>query len=1015
MVVATGNRLDEFDFETSTRKQLKGNIYLAKVTRVEPSLQAAFVDYGGNRHGFLPFSEIHPDYYQIPVSDREALFREQEEAAEADEDDGDDEPQPGHTAASGAEGEAPHDEPLAGETGAPPDTAESYEAAPADPADAERPESWQDQGTDDDPDGEPSPSWAALDSPPPPQLSREAEGDAAPDEHAPSPADAPPYKPASSEPIAESGAGGFGEEAFSEESDPGTPPALSGEDAPPHEETADEADEEAPARPVSAEAEARERERESVDEVGGDEIDDMERRRAQVSRSLLSRRYKIQEVIKKRQIMLVQVVKEERGTKGAALTTYLSLAGRYCVLMPNAVRGGGISRKIVNAEDRRRLKAITSELQVPSRMGLIVRTAGLNRTKPEIKRDFEYLMRQWESIRELTLSSTAPCLIYEEANLIRRSIRDLYAKEIDEILVEGDEGYRIAKDFMRTLIPSHTSKVQPYRDRVPLFVRYQIESQLDSMYSPHVQLRSGGYLVINQAEALVAIDVNSGRSTRERNIEETATRTNLEAAEEIARQLRLRDLAGLIVIDFIDMDEHRNQRAVERRLKEALKTDRARIQVGRISAFGLLEMSRQRLRPSLAEASMETCQACAGSGLVRSTESAALHVLRAIEEEGLRGRAAEIRIHVPTRVALYVLNHKRQALADIEARYELAAAFVEDNTLIPGGHEIERVRARSEPPQIETRAAVPISADMADLPELVEDEAEEVEAVSEEAEAAPEAAAEESAAEAGAERRSRRRRRPRGEPGGRERRRGEAAPKQPEVVETPAIEAAEEGVPGHEEEREAAEAGADGGEDEASKAARRRRRGRRGGRRRRGRNGVAADAESGAQPAEAAEAEQHDEAEAIASPEEEEESRERGPRTRRGRRGGRRGRGTGASRDVAAEDTWSSANGAEPAPAEYRPDAAIHESEAPPPEIEASRDEPRDFQPIRSEEAPPVATAEPEPTPEQPEDSAVEHAAIEEVGLQNGGDEAPYAPSAEPAQPSGPPRRGWWQRVLTGR
>ncbi len=384
------------------------------------------------------------------------------------------------------------------------------------------------------------------------------------------------------------------------------------------------------------------------------------------------RHYKIQEVVKRRQIMLVQVAKEERGNKGAALTTYLSLAGRYCVLMPNTARGGGVSRKITSIADRRRLKDILEDLEIPDGMGVIVRTAGAERSKAEIKRDYEYLMRLWSEIRDLTLKSTAPALIYEEGNLIKRSIRDLYARDIDEVVVEGEEGYRTAKDFMRMLTPSHAKRVQAYRDpMVGLFHKYQVESQIDAVHSPIAQLRSGGYIVINQTEALVSIDVNSGRATRERNIEETALKTNLEASDEIARQLRLRDLAGLIVIDFIDMEEHRHNSAVERRLKEALKNDRARIQVGRISAFGLLEMSRQRLRPSLAEASTLPCPHCGGTGFVRSTESTALHVLRSIEEEGARARSAEICVFVPTNVALYILNQKRDSLGQIEARYGL--------------------------------------------------------------------------------------------------------------------------------------------------------------------------------------------------------------------------------------------------------------------------------------------------------------------------------------------------------
>src|SRR5207245_1225341 len=433
-----------------------------------------------------------------------------------------------------------------------------------------------------------------------------------------------------------------------------------------------------PAESATADLSDREGEAiEAVETLGGDELEEAEHQR---SRTI--RHYKIQEVIKRRQIMLVQVTKEERGTKGAALTTYLSLAGRYCVLMPNTARGGGVSRKITSIADRRRLKDILEELDIPEGMGVIVRTAGAERSKAEIKRDYEYLLRLWNEIRELTLRSTAPALIYEKGNLIKRSIRDLYTRDIDEVLVEGEEGYRTAKTFMKMLMPSHAKRVQPYRDpAIPLLHRFQVESQIDLIHSPIVQLRSGGYIVIGPTEALVAIDVNSGRSTKERNIEETALRTNVEAAEEIARQLRLRDLAGLIVIDFIDMEEHRNQAMVERRLKDAMRHDRARIQLGRISPFGLLELSRQRLRPSLVEASTQPCPHCNGTGNIRSTESTALHVLRAIEEEGIRRRSAEICIYVPTAIALYVLNQKREALTQIELRYGFRVSVARDARL----------------------------------------------------------------------------------------------------------------------------------------------------------------------------------------------------------------------------------------------------------------------------------------------------------------------------------------------
>ena len=481
---------------------------------------------------------------------------------------------------------------------------------------------------------------------------------------------------------------------------------------------------------------------EAVETLGGDEFEEAEHQRSRTVRH-----YKIQEVIKRRQIMLVQVTKEERGTKGAALTTYLSLAGRYCVLMPNTARGGGVSRKITSIADRRRLKDILEELDIPEGMGVIVRTAGAERSKAEIKRDYEYLLRLWNEIRELTLRSTAPALIYEEGNLIKRSIRDLYTRDIDEVLVEGEEGYRTAKAFMKMLMPSHAKRVQPYRDpQIGLFHRFQVESQIDAIHSPIVQLRSGGYVVINQTEALVAIDVNSGRSTRERNIEETAVRTNLEAAEEIARQLRLRDLAGLIVIDFIDMEEHRNQSAVERRLKEALKNDRARIQVGRISAFGLLEMSRQRLRPSLVETSTQPCPHCGGTGFIRSTESTALYVLRSIEEEGMRRRSAEICVYVPTTVALYILNQKRDSLVQLEARYAIRVLVAQDDALIPPAFRLERLRAYAAAEPAALPAAPLTQASVSDeeeeeIDEAAEEAAEASDAEQESGEAATAAAA----------------------------------------------------------------------------------------------------------------------------------------------------------------------------------------------------------------------------------------------------------------------------------
>ena len=602
VVVVKGSRLEEFDMESATRKQLRGNIYLAKVTRVEPSLQAAFVDYGGNRHGFLAFSDIHPDYYQIPIADREALL-EQHAAIQAAQDRSEEE-------ADDAGIPSPVDE----------DSQDDNDSgSEADETESESEDS----------------SW-----------NDELEYDA-------------------------------DEVSTGEEDDE----SEAGEDAEGDAELAS-----------TAEAEVDDDVEELSEPTGYEGVADLDEWRRQ-----LTRRYKIQEVIKRRQILLVQVVKEERGNKGAALTTYLSLAGRYCVLMPNSTRGGGISRKITNSADRKKLRSIIEGLEVPDGMRLIVRTAGQSRNKAEIRRDFEYLLRLWNSIRESTLSSTAPSLIYEDANIIKRSIRDLYSKDTTEILVDGEEGHKSAKAFMKMLMPSHARRVQPYQDRIPLFQRYRIEEQFSSMHSPTVQLKSGGYIVINSTEALVAVDVNSGRSTRERNIEETAYKTNLEAAEEVARQLRLRDLAGLIVIDFIDMDENRNVRRVERCLKDCLKSDRARIQVGRISSFGLLEMSRQRMRPSLIEASTKMCPHCQGAGVIRSTESSALHVLHAIEDEGIQGRSSAVTVQMATAVALYILNQKRTSLVDIEERFDLHVSIEGDDSLNPPEFRIERTKTRSAP------------------------------------------------------------------------------------------------------------------------------------------------------------------------------------------------------------------------------------------------------------------------------------------------------------------------------
>jgi len=707
VVVLDGNRLEDFDVETSTKQQLKGNIYLAKVVRVEPSLQAAFVEYGGGRHGFLAFGEIHPDYYQIPVADRQRLLEMQEAEAREDEDAED------RAAAREAYVAAP--EPAAEASIAAPNAGETPDAAGApDIMDALTEASYAVQA-------DPESAEEAL--PRPDQVAQAAavsqdilvaphEAETLfPDTAAP---DAAPAEAPGADPLDEPGAD-MAPEANSSEADA---PETSTHAAPAPDASASELSifdgpgidgaaigaavangflDEPREHPVENGFEDAEPPPESL----GGEVEEPREQRAPPR---FLRNYKIQEVVRRRQILLIQVVKEERGTKGAALTTYISLAGRFSVLMPNSPRGGGISRKITSAADRRRLKEVTAELDLPRGMGLIVRTAGANRPKPEIIRDCEYLLNQWDQIRDLTMKSVAPALIYEEANLIKRAIRDVYSRDVDDILVDGEQGWRAARDFMRMLMPTHARKVQLWKDPQPLFVKAQVEAQLDAMLLPTVQLRSGGYLVINQTEALVAIDVNSGRSTRERGIEETALKTNMEAAEEAARQLRLRDLAGLIVIDFIDMESRRNIGAVEKRLKDALKIDRARIQVGFISHFGLMEMSRQRLRPSLAETSLVMCTHCAGTGQVRSTESAALHVLRAVEEEGAKRRAAEIVVHVAGSIALYVLNHKRVRLAEIESRYGMRVAFAADDTLLPPNTRIDRVRA-----QVASELPAPIS------------------------------------------------------------------------------------------------------------------------------------------------------------------------------------------------------------------------------------------------------------------------------------------------------------------
>ncbi|MDF3413588.1 Rne/Rng family ribonuclease [Sulfitobacter sp. M57] len=661
VVVVDGNKVEEFDFESENRRQLAGNIYLAKVTRVEPSLQAAFVDYGGNRHGFLAFSEIHPDYYQIPVADRQALLEEERAYAEAQASKDDDEPKPKRRSRSRSR--------------AKPKAEEAVSADAKTSAEIEGMET-VDLSDEDDVEVDASEASSPMERVPetPVETPEVGSDDDASDDAT----------------LTEDSAEDKGAEADADEE-------TDGDDA-----------------PKAADATSKDETIESV----ADEDDSEDIRPVRKPRP---RRYKIQEVIKMRQILLVQVVKEERGNKGAALTTYLSLAGRYCVLMPNTARGGGISRKITNAADRKKLKEIANEITVPLGAGLIVRTAGAKRTRAEIKRDYEYLQRLWEQIRELTLKSIAPAKIYEEGDLIKRSIRDLYNRDIDEVFVEGERGYRIAKDFMKMIMPSHAKNVKRYEENLPLFARYKVEDYLSGMFNPTVQLPSGGYIVIGVTEALVAIDVNSGRATKEGSIEQTATKTNLEAAAEVARQLRLRDLAGLIVIDFIDMDERRNNTAVEKMMKDKLKTDRARIQVGRISGFGLMEMSRQRLRPGMIEATTQPCVACHGTGLIRSDDSLALSIIRHMEEEGTRRRTREVLIKAPVGIANFLMNAKREHVAQIEARYGMAVRIEGDPHLVSPDFSMEKFKTATR--NVPVAGAHVVSVDTSLMDQIDEAEA----------------------------------------------------------------------------------------------------------------------------------------------------------------------------------------------------------------------------------------------------------------------------------------------------
>ena len=897
VAVVKGNRIEEFDFESAERKQLKGNIYLAKVTRVEPSLQAAFVDYGGNRHGFLAFSEIHPDYYQIPKEDRDALLREEAEHA-AEE------------AALRAEQEALEDG----------------------------------DDTDDDDD---------ID-----RFENERGDD-------------PEVGPA--------------REGRDEEEGEDAPPAKTG--------------------------------------VNDDQVEALRQRRMN-----LRRRYKIQDVIRRRQVLLVQVVKEERGNKGAALTTYLSLAGRYCVLMPNTSHGGGISRKISNAGDRKRLKTIMAELALPSSMGCIVRTAGLQRTKTEIKRDFDYLARLWDEIRDKTLTSSAPALVYGDSDLMKRAIRDIYNKDIDEVIVEGDDGYRQAKDFMKLLMPSHAKKVKHYSDPVPLYQRAGVEDQLAAMYHPVVQLKSGGYLVINPTEALVSIDINSGRSTREHNIEQTATATNLEAAQEIARQLRLRDMAGLIVIDFIDMDNNSNVRKVEKAMKEALKNDRARIQVGRISGFGLMEMSRQRLRTGVLEASTRPCPHCEGTGFVRTASSSGLSALRLLEDEAARGRGSLLTLRCSQEAAFYVLNRKRADIAEIEDRYGVQVEIIAD-----GEEEGARmsVEANGPPPAHAPKFDRPIEDlddDIVDVDEDEDEEEEEEEVVEAGDEDRPQRA-ERDGDEAGRGGRRRRRRRGRRgrNPQGDEQAEGSDEAEVSDVDSDADADAVEQAEP--------ADAAADGESESAEReGSRRRRRGRRG-RRREGDaapvDAVADDATAGTDvPAEPEVEAPADEPVAAAEPE-----AAPAPKTRRRPRARVQAEQAGEPADATAEEEPAPAAAAAPsadaeAPAKPKrtrrkkvADPVVDAGDAgpvndglPAPEIEPDAEaEPEPAVPAKPKRTRrKKAEAAPEPVAEATAGPAALSAAPEAAEEPDAGmPDADDPEGGEPALGDGQsPRRGWWQRTF---
>ena len=930
VVVLRGGRVEEFDFESAARKLLRGNIYLAKVTRVEPSLQAAFVEYGGNRHGFLAFNEIHPDYYQIPVADRQALI-EEEAAAEAEEE-----------AAVDAHAEA-----LAARRAN--RSEEEYEAGESETLEPIEPETHE-----------------------------ESEGSDHHHHHhtieATGPEDDRISEPVSATPLAESLAANenLADNGELETADE-TPQGSSGETGPNGESEGGVHEVETTSAPTEVER---------VEHVGSAE-DAMEELRVRPRRR--QRSYKIQEVIKRRQVILVQVVKEERGNKGAALTTYLSLAGRYTVLMPNTARGGGISRKITNPQDRKRLKAIAAELEVPEGMGLIIRTAGAARTKQEIKRDFEYLLRLWESVRDLTLRSQAPSLVYEEGNLIKRSIRDLYNKDVDEVIVAGGEAHREAKDFMRMLMPSHAKNVTLYAEPEPLFTRFQIERQLNAMFSPYVTLRSGGYLVINQTEALVAIDVNSGKATREFSIEETALHTNAEAADEIARQLKLRDLAGLIVVDFIDMEEKRNNRNVERRLKEALRFDRARIQVGRISHFGLLEMSRQRLRTGVLEGSTSQCPHCQGTGIIRSTESVALAVLRGLEDAITAGARTPLVATTTPSVALYILNNKRAFINDMETRHGLPISVTGSDKLAGANFTIEKGAAPALPQRRTERSAVNMEWGF-------EDEAEANEADGNE----PPARAATLVEEVGEEDRGER-----GERGGSDepRRRGRGRRRR----------GGGSGTGGRRDERREGPGG--GGELRAG-------------------GEQPYDSDDAPERGARAEASEKGAAEGEQPPRGEERSGQRG--RRRGRRGGRRGRdrqprnGGGNGRDGVREhdgETYARSGGDQPLESEVPAERSASQ-----PEAHARAERPQERSPECPRPAPEAEPSRPTSRHVEPSEAATGEAAADKRTRHRGGSSEPRlerivvgqaknddaGTAAAPAESSAPARKGWWQRRLGG-